>query len=111
AALPSVKAEGITRPRFGYSATTLASTTAAPVPPAIIEQPQSQGVLVGASVIFKVRAEGTPPLVYQWRWNGISLGNETNSFLTLGNVQPWLAGNYSVVVSNAGGSVTSQAAT
>src|SRR5262249_24470126 len=50
---------------------------------------------------------GTPPLRYQWRFNGASIIGATNSSLLLTNVQFALAGNYSVVVSNAAGGIVS----
>jgi hypothetical protein len=80
-------------------------------PPAITMQPQSQGVDVGASPTFTVAATGTAPLSYQWLLGGTNLpGANTNSY-TRGNVQTNDAGNYSVIVTNLAGSVTSSVAT
>jgi hypothetical protein len=53
---------------------------------------------------------GTVPaarLAYQWRFKTSTILGATNSALTLNNVQSTAEGNYSVVVSNAFGSVTS----
>jgi hypothetical protein len=83
------------------------------VPPTITRQPDSRSVDAGTTVRFKVVASGTPPLYYQWQFNGVGLTNggsasgATTASLTLTNVQPAQAGNYTVVVSNAVGSVTS----
>jgi len=46
-------------------------------------------------------------LNFQWLFNGTNLAGATNSSLTFTNVQSAQAGTYSVVVSNAYGSVTS----
>jgi len=85
-------------------------------PPIVAAQPPNQTVLVGSNVIIAVAAVSTPPLVYQWRFNGATLSNggsisgATTTSLTIGNAQPTNAGNYTVVVTNAFGSVTSSVA-
>ncbi len=79
--------------------------------PTIAAQPQSQTVGAGANVTFSVAAMGTAPLSYQWRFNGINIGAATSSSLALSNVQSANEGAYTVVVSNAFGSVTSASAT
>src|SRR5207247_2043818 len=66
------------------------------VTPYILSQPVSQTVFAGEDVTFNVSAGGTPPLGYQWRFNGAVLNDATNTSLTLTNVQPATAGNYSV---------------
>jgi unsaturated rhamnogalacturonyl hydrolase len=81
--------------------------------PAIMIQPSAQTLEAGGSARFVVAATGTPPLNYQWRCNGTNLAEGSlvhgvrNGTLTLSNAQPAQAGNYSVVVSNATGQVTS----
>ena len=84
-----------------------AGKCAVPVSPFIISQPANQTVTAGNSATFTVTAGGTPPLNYQWRFNGNVLPGQTGTTLTLTNVQPAGAGNYSVVVSNGVESVTS----
>ena len=79
--------------------------------PMIITQPQSQTVQVGSSVMFSVVTSGFPLPNYQWRFNGQSLAGQTATSLSLTNVQFANAGGYSVVVTNAYGSVTSATAT
>ncbi|HTY87873.1 MAG TPA: immunoglobulin domain-containing protein [Candidatus Acidoferrum sp.] len=79
-------------------------------PPAVTTPPQSQAVLVGQTATLGVTATGTPPLGYQWLFNGSNIsGAVTNPFL-LANVQLTNAGNYSVVITNVAGSVTSSPA-
>jgi formylmethanofuran dehydrogenase subunit C len=76
-------------------------------PPAITTEPQSQTADVGSTVTFPVTATGAPPLSYQWSFDGQALVGATNATLTLTNVTRALAGSYSLVVTNAVGSVTS----
>ncbi len=78
--------------------------------PAILTQPQSASVLPGSDVSFSVTATGTPPLNYQWQFNGANLPGATTNSLFLGNVQTNDAGSYSVIVSNEAGSTPSASA-
>ncbi|MBW8863530.1 MAG: immunoglobulin domain-containing protein [Verrucomicrobia bacterium] len=86
---------------------TVISNTAAPV---ITTQPQSQVVNPGASATFNVSANGAAPLSYQWLFNGTNLVGATNTVYTQTNVQAANTGNYSVVVTNSSGNVTSSVA-
>jgi hypothetical protein len=79
------------------------------VPPGITEQPQSRTVQPGSNATFSVTATGAA-LTYQWHKNGNPIPGATGASLTLTNVQAADAGNYTVVVSNSAGSVTSSAA-
>jgi hypothetical protein len=76
-------------------------------PPVIVTQPVASSVNAGATVEFSVIVTGTAPLSYQWRRNGSDLIGETNASLRLPQVQAANAGDYSVVVGNSAGSVTS----
>ena len=86
-------------------------------PPSITQQPVSQTNLVGSNVVFNAVASGTPPLSFQWRTNGVNLANgagisgATTNALTLTGITTNSAGNYTLVVTNAYGSVTSSVAT
>lgn len=75
--------------------------------PTIVSQPQTQSVAVNASVTFLVVANGNPSPSYQWRKDGANIVGATSPNLTLNNVQSNNAGTYSVVVTNAVSSVTS----
>jgi hypothetical protein len=77
------------------------------VPPTITSQPQSLMVFEGQTATFSVVASGTPSLRYQWRRNGDPVPAGTEPTLVLTDVQLGQAGDYSVEVSNAGGSVLS----
>jgi sugar lactone lactonase YvrE len=91
------------------SVATLAVTYApgAPIDPALLAPLQNQTVVGGGNVLFSVSAGGTQPFSYQWFFNGAPISGASNSFLNLTTVSILAAGNYSVVVSNAGGAVTS----
>ena len=77
----------------------------------ITSQPQSITVAAGSTAQFSVTASGTPAPTYQWQFNGTALAGATGSTLTLNSVSAANAGNYTVVVTNSHGSVTSNAAT
>lgn len=79
------------------------------MPPVVIRQPDSQTAVAGSTVLFDLEVKGSP-LAYQWQFNGVNIPGATNSTLQFGSVQLADAGNYAVVISNAAGSVTSQAA-
>jgi uncharacterized protein YdaL len=79
--------------------------------PVITNQPASQTVTAGANATFTVGAIGSVPLTYQWWLNATnSLGGATNASLTVTNVQLPNLGNYTVIVGNTSGSVTSSIA-
>ncbi len=78
-----------------------------PTLPVIVSQPTNQTVMVGGAAIFSVTASGTPPLSYQWNFNGTNIAGATNTTLTLTNVQLNQAGNYAVLVTNVYGSALS----
>jgi hypothetical protein len=79
--------------------------------PGIIASPTNLVATAGDTVKFGVSATGTAPLDYFWFFNSTNLiGGDTN-LLCLTNAQADQAGNYSVIVSNAAGSITSSPAT
>ena len=79
-------------------------------PPFVATPPASQSAYVGANVAFSVVASGTAPLNYQWMMNGTNIPGATAGSYTLPAVQLPDAGNYSVVITNNYGSVTSSIA-
>ncbi len=96
----------------GGGATSLPSVLVVSTPtPVIVTQPASQTVIVGGSASFTVSATGSGVLSYQWYRNSVSVPGATAATLSLSNIQLGQAGNYTVVVSNAGGSATSNVAT
>lgn len=78
--------------------------------PTITRHPASI-ITAGAPALFSVVARGTAPLVYQWRYNGANLSGQTGAQLFFAAPSSGQAGDYSVVITNAYGSVTSAVAT
>ena len=83
-------------------------------PPTITTQPTNQTVGVGSNVTFSVNGPApAPPYFFQWLKDGTNLVNggrisgSTNAALQINNAQTNDDGNYWVIVSNVGGSVTS----
>jgi hypothetical protein len=98
----------------GGGGSTSAPSTPAPVAvqaAVITTQPASQSVTTGQSVTFSVVASGDG-LSYQWQRDGKDIAGATGASYTLANVQATDNGaSFTIVVRNAGGSVTSAAAT
>lgn len=79
-------------------------------PPLITQHPADQTVRAGADVFLTAAADGTPPLRYQWHFNGTRIPGATSTTLALGNVQPTNSGHYHLSVTNAyGDTVTHRA--
>lgn len=68
--------------------------------------PESYGQ-TGSNATFQVMATGTPPLLYQWRFNGDPIPLATNSVLVVSNVSLVHDGLYDVVIRDALSELTS----
>jgi hypothetical protein len=79
--------------------------------PTISAQPTNQTVDAGSNVTLSVTAAGTPTPSYQWQKNGVPVSGATNPTLTFSPAQATDSGSYAVVITNTGGSVTSQSVT
>ena len=79
--------------------------------PTITAQPRSVTVNGGGTVALVVVATSTSTASYQWRKDGVAITGATSDTLILSNTAAGDAAAYTVVVTNAGGSVTSSAAT
>ena len=85
--------------------------------PSITAQPVSQSTYAGLPVSFSVTATAPTNFSYQWQFNGTNLSDNTqfsgslSSNLSLASAQLSNAGPYTVVVSDAYGSITSSVAT
>src|SRR5207248_1698010 len=87
------------------------TVNSAPVAPTITTQPASQTVSAGQTATFTVTAAGTATLSYQWQKNGTVIGGATAaSHTTPATTAADNGDQFTVVVSNAAGSVTSNAA-
>jgi alpha-tubulin suppressor-like RCC1 family protein len=78
--------------------------------PVITRQPLGDSVIAGVEVTFSVDATGSPPLTYQWLKDGINIPQATNATYSIAPVSTNDTGAYSVMVTNGGGSVTSDPA-
>ena len=85
------------------------NVSAAPPPPTIVTQPTPFIVNLGGPAAFNVIAAGAGPLSYQWRRNGQPISSATNNALFIFPASGTNL-NYDVVVTNAGGAVTSSVA-
>ena len=92
-----------------YSALILSQTPEGP--PTVSVTPQNLTVAAGSNAVFTANAYGFPPLNYQWQNSSGAMAGATNAALSITNAQLTNAGNYSVMVSNPFGSVTSSVVT
>lgn len=76
--------------------------------PTILQQPVDTCLAIGATATFSVQAANVTG--YQWLFNGNALDGETNSTLTLANVNVASVGFYSVAVMNGSEVVPSRSA-
>lgn len=77
----------------------------------ITTQPTNRTVTVGQPATFSVIASGAPTLTYQWRRNGTSLSGATSaSYTTAATTASDKGAQFTVVVKNSTGSVTSNPA-
>jgi len=91
-----------------HPGTTVVSAAA----PSITTQPANQTVIAGQTATFSVTAAGTTPFTYQWQTGTTALAGATSdSYTTAATTISASGSQYSVVVSNAIGTATSNAAT
>ena len=80
--------------------------------PSITLQPADQSVAVGQTAIFSVTATGTAPLTYQWQKGGTPIaGASASSYTTPTTTLADSGSKFSVIVTNAAGSIPSNSAT
>jgi hypothetical protein len=88
-----------------------AGATQGSTAPQITTQPANQTASIGQSATFSVLATGSAPLQYQWRKNGAAIaGAGASAYTTPATVSRDNGSSFTVVVSNAAGSMTSSAA-
>lgn len=105
AAVRFISREGSSPPTLQVDFTP--ASTPVNVAPAITSQPASQTVVAGAAVTFMVTATGIPAPNFQWRKDDAPIAGATSGTLTLPAVTSANAGSYTVVATNAAGSITS----
>ncbi len=79
--------------------------------PTISTQPTGLASRENTRVSLTVAASGAPAPTYQWRRNGVAVAEATSATLLFAPLRPEHAGDYTVVVTNSVGSVTSEVAT
>ena len=92
---------------------TVSGTNTARAPLITSQPPAALRLAAGTTptVVLTVAATGTPAPSYQWQRNGSNLAGERSATLVLARATQAQAGTYACVVSNANGSVTSDAST
>jgi len=99
----------ILEPNNGVSAFTLKLVSN--LPPTVTSQPVGNtNILRGGYFRLSASASGTSPLAYQWRLNNVNLAGAITNFLSLTNLDLTNVGNYTVVITNGAGSITSSPA-
>ncbi len=78
--------------------------------PTVITQPISAVVSAGYPASFSALGFGGLPLSYQWLRNGSPVGGATGTNLSFASTDATNTGNYTVVITNSYGSVTSRVA-
>ena len=90
--------------------TSQVATLVVRVPPKFLSEPADLAVVPGAPAIFTSQASGKPAPQYQWYRGPQTVVGATTSTHSIGAVQSQDLAGYSVVASNAAGSVTSRVA-
>ncbi len=80
------------------------------LPIEIVSQPVSQAIFAGQPAELAINVNSNSPTSYQWYKNGLALPGATAATYSLAATQVSDAGVYTVVATNAVGSVTSQPA-
>ena len=79
--------------------------------PSIISQPANIIASSGRSATFNIIVSGSPPLFYQWRYNGQNIYGANGASFTIPAISPTNSGSYSCIIFNSAGSAESAAAT
>jgi hypothetical protein len=77
----------------------------------IVRHPESLTVAPRSGALFRVDAQGAPPLAYQWLLNGAPIAGATSPLLSLTNVDASRVGTYTVAVTSSAATATSDPAT
>lgn len=86
-------------------------------PPVIVAQPQSLVAATGTVAVLSVQADGANPLAYRWLknnltiTNGVKFSGVSSSVLTISSLITNDSANFSVIITNSAGTVTSSVAT
>jgi len=94
---------------FGLDCLSLVDTNAV-VSPTVTTQPLSQSVDAGSAIALRATAAGASTFTYQWRRESTNVPGATASSYPISPATVADSGNYSVVIGNGAGSVTSMVA-
>lgn len=79
-------------------------------PPTLYSQPVDRDVRAGESTWFQANLAAPRSPTYQWRRNGIAIPGATEASFSIASATAADAGEYSVVITDVGGTITSAAA-
>jgi hypothetical protein len=92
---------------YDRSGNLAAQAASAFLPPQITGQPVQQIVEPGQTATFSVVVADASGIAYQWKFNGVAISGATGDSLLVSNAGAANQGQYTVVVTNSAGSVTS----
>jgi hypothetical protein len=95
---------------IGSVTSRLAAVRVLPAAPAIVAAPTPLTVSAGSNVVLSVAVSGSMPLWFTWLKDGSPVAAGPAPQLVINDAQPFNTGSYRVVVSNALGVITSDAA-
>ncbi len=95
---------------FGVAASSNAFLAVIDGPPVFERHPGSRRAFTGETVRLEVVADGSPPMSFQWRFNGEEIAGARDSTLSIPLIQSEQEGTYSVAISNAFGTAISSSA-
>jgi len=95
---------------FGVAASSNALLVVIDGAPVITRHPGSRRAFIGETVRLEVGADGSTPMSFTWRFNGEDMASARDPALLLPHIQPQQEASYSVVISNAFGTVISSSA-
>lgn len=78
------------------------------VQPGLVVIEMASTAQVGQAVSFKATAQSAVPITYQWKKDSVDIAGATNELFVLPSVQLTDAGKFQCVVTNSGGSSSSQ---
>jgi alpha-tubulin suppressor-like RCC1 family protein len=78
--------------------------------PCLMSWPANQSLYSGTSTLLSVSPVGPGPFAYQWLLDGTNIPSATSSALNLTNIPAANSGDYTVLVTNQFGSITSPTA-
>nr|MCU0781297.1 DUF6288 domain-containing protein [Akkermansiaceae bacterium] len=89
-----------------------AASIAVPDTVEIVRQPVSRVAIPGGTANFDVLVRGPGPFLYEWRLDGVAYwGQSTAAALSVPNIGPSSAGQYTCIITTPGGTILSEPAT